>query len=119
MLKLEAIGNLGSDAQIMRNQNGKEFCAFNIATSRKYKKSTGEEIKETTWISVSVNWNCSNILPYLHKGTKVFVSGMMRTRIFTSKQGIPCVSIELIADNLELCSTQTQETENNDETYSI
>lgn len=104
------IGNLGTDAHIRKNQAGSEFTSFSVASTRKFKNSLGETIEETSWVSVVVTWDTSRLRPYLIKGTKVFVMGRLRTRIFTTKAGEQAVGVECVADELELCGSRLPDT---------
>lgn len=119
MLRLEIIGNLGTDAKIIRGNNGKEFCSISVATTRKYRNKDGQDVEQTTWVTVSLNWNCQNLVPYLKKGAKVYVAGQMRTRIYKTQHEEWCCGIDLLADTLELCSTIKPDTNSNSETFDI
>lgn len=105
MFRAEIIGNLGQDAKVVRTNKGRDFVALSIAHSRKYTKSTGERVEDTTWVNVSINWNCEKILPYLLKGTKIFAAGSLSTRIYTARDGNNHIDISLMADVVELCGT--------------
>lgn len=103
MLRLEIIGNLGADAE-KKIVNGTSFVAMNIAhTERVTDKTSGEITETTTWVSTTINWNCDAILPYLKKGTKVFVRGFARQKIYTGHDGQKHAGINLSALEIELC----------------
>lgn len=106
MLKLEAIGNLGADAEL-REHNGRNFISFRIAHSENYtNQNTGEIIKSTTWISCIINGDRGNIFPYLKKGTKVFVRGSLSTKIFNSTVSHQQeIGINLAVWEIELCGS--------------
>ena len=75
MIKVEIIGNLGADAQLLE-KNGNKFVAFRVANTDKWvDKSTGQVIESTQWVSCTLNGDGGALLPYLKKGTKVFVRG--------------------------------------------
>lgn len=113
MLKCEVIGNLGADAKMQQTDNGK-FASFNVAHSRHYRVN-GQKVEETLWVSVTVNWNCENLMQYLVKGTKVFVAGTMRLRVFTGNDGKPHAGVTIMADTIELCGSPKVETNTPDE----
>lgn len=73
MLKIEIIGNIGSDA-VVKDFNGKKYIAFNVAHSEKYKDAQGNTVEKTTWVSV-LKPGESNVVQYLKKGTGVYVCG--------------------------------------------
>lgn len=53
--RVQLIGNLGNDPEIINLESGKKLAKFSIATNESYKNSKGEEIKETQWHTV-VAW---------------------------------------------------------------
>lgn len=98
MLKLEIIGNIGNDAQI-KNFNGKNYIAFNVAHSEKFKNVQGVETERTTWVSVLYPGEGA-IVQYLKKGTGVFVRGDMSVKQFQDsghnwQVGVNCLAREV------------------------
>lgn len=117
MLKLEIIGNLGADAE-KKIVNGFSFVAMNIAHSERVTdKASGEITEATTWVSTTISWNCDAILPYLKKGTKVFVRGFARLKVYTGHDGQKHAGINLSALEVELCALKPSpdETKENQE----
>lgn len=127
MLKAFIIGNLGADAKVNRG-NFNDFVSLSVAHTRKFTKADGTPINETYWVNVVVNWDCTKLLQYLVKGTKVFCEGTLRTRMFKTKGGEWCAGLDIIADTIELCGSKqadtnlpqtnnTNQNENNDEPF--
>lgn len=117
MLRLEIIGNLGADAE-KKVVNGSTFVAMNVAHTEKFTdRTTGEVTESTTWVSTTINWNCDVLLPYLKKGTKVFVRGFARLKVYTGHDGQKHAGINLSALEVELCGFKqtTDETKENQE----
>lgn len=102
MFRVEIIGNLGGDAKVVKSQQG-EFVSLSVAVNRKYKNRNGDTVEERHWVGVSINWNCHNLMPYLLKGTKVFVAGHARLRTFKDGEGNYQAGIDISADAVELC----------------
>lgn len=103
MLKAEIIGNLGADAQIIANSDGK-FLSFRVADSKKYvDRSTGEVVKSVTWVSVTLNGDGGNLVKYLVKGTKVYVRGFLSSRLYTGNDGKKHAGLNIAATEIELC----------------
>jgi len=79
------VGNLGRDPEVRQTKAGDSWATFSIATSRKVK---GED--QTQWHNV-VCWD--NMLvdkviqPYLKKGGKVLITGMIEYRKYTGGDG--------------------------------
>lgn len=103
MLKLEIIGNIGADAEI-RNINGESFCSFRVAHTSKYTdRQTGQIIESTQWVSVTINRDVTNLLPFLKRGTKVWCYGDCSTRLFIGHDGQKHAGLNLRAQSVELC----------------
>lgn len=83
MFTVSVIGNLGADARKVV-ENGSEFIAFNVAHQDKFTDKDGKEIVTTEWISCTIHGNRDNLLQYLKRGTKVFVTGRAQTRVYSS-----------------------------------
>lgn len=84
------IGNLGKDTETRTFGNGNKVCSFSIAVTEKWRsKDTGEKKEATEWVNVDVFSEgliriCEQ---YLKKGSKVFVSGKMKTRKYQDQSG--------------------------------
>lgn len=107
---MEIIGNLGADAQLHVN-NGNKFVSFRIANTDTWTdKKTGEIIKTTQWISCSLNGDGGNILPYLRKGTKLFVRGNAQIVIYSSPKTHQMeAGVNLFVREIELCGASKEE----------
>lgn len=109
MLRLQAIGNLGADAELHR-QDGREFVTFKVADTRKWRDAAGQEHTETQWISCTMNGAQSALLPYLKKGTKVYVDGSPSTRVYSSTVDRAMkAGLNLAVFNLELVGGSSDE----------
>lgn len=108
MFKVEVIGNLGSSAEI-KNESGNKFVSFSVAHTDRWTSADGQKTEETTWVDCIMNNVDSAVIPFLKAGTKVFVRGYGRLRIFSSakerrmKAGVTCVVQEV-----ELCGGQSE-----------
>ena len=95
MLKTDIIGNLGANAQPKRI-NDKDYVAFDIAHTDR---------DETVWISVLWRGTGGNLLPYLTKGTSVFVRGDLTAKTYTTRNGEARVSLSCMAREINLISS--------------
>ena len=81
------IGNLGQDPEVRQLQNG-EVMSLRIATSERWKdKATGEMREQTEWHTVEVWGRDTRLAQYLHKGSKVYIEGQIRTRKWQDRNG--------------------------------
>ena len=97
MQKLMIIGNLSEDAAVVGLPNGNSVINFNVAVNEKAK---GE--KKTTWYRAAKFGNDIAILPFLKKGTKVFLSGKPDIEQYTSNTGEAKANQKIIVFEVEL-----------------
>lgn len=106
MFKVDVIGNLGADAET-RVSNGATYVAFRVAhTVKSVDMQTGEVVRDAIWVSCSKAGECTNLMPYLRKGTKVFVRGNAQLKVYTGHDGKQHAGINLFVHELELCGSQ-------------
>ena len=98
------IGNLGRDPETRTFQNGSKVCNFRLAVSEHWKdKNTGERKEHTEWVSVAVFSEglvrvCEQ---YLRKGSKVYISGKMKTRKWQDQSGADRYSTEVVLQGFD------------------
>lgn len=98
--EVRLIGNLGRDAETKFLPNGDAVTNFSIATSRRWKDKTSQEMREaTTWHNV-VLWRKEKLAKWLTKGQQVFVAGALDTRSFEDKDGNKRTITEVVADQV-------------------
>lgn len=110
MLNLcQFIGNVGKDPEIRAMQDGKEVANLSLGVSESWKdKSTGERKQKTEWVKVS----CFNeglvgvIKNYVHKGSKLYISGKMQTKKWVDKDGQDRYSTEIQLQSLEMLDSK-------------
>lgn len=109
MQLLSLIGNLGADAKVVEN-GGKPFVSFNVANTEKWRSEDGTEHERTDWVSCAYNGEATNLLPYLKAGTKVFVQGRVRTRVYSSEKERRMVAgLNLSVTQIELVGGQSED----------
>jgi single-strand DNA-binding protein len=88
--KVIIIGNLGADPEVKSFQNGGRIANLRIATSESWKdKATGERKERTEWHSIVLQSDglVGVAERYLHKGSKVYIEGQLRTRKWQDQSG--------------------------------
>ena len=107
MLQQILIGNLGADAEF-KSENGHEFTAFRVGHNESWKDTNGNKQTRTQWVDVVMNGK-PNVLPYLKKGTMVFVIGSVTTRIYSSeKDHCMKAGLQISAQRVELLGGTTE-----------
>lgn len=104
MNKWNGIGNLGSAPTLRTTQSGQPVANFSIAVDRVYYTGEGENRtrqQAVDWIPV-VAWGRlgETCFEYLSKGSKVAVSGQLRTRKYTDAAGQDHSVFEIVADEV-------------------
>ena len=102
MLKLEIIGNIGSDAEV-KEFGEKKYVSFSVACTEYSKDQKGNKTEYTTWVSILWYGDGGGLLPYLKKGVKVFIRGNLKAKAYTDKQGAAQASININASEVQLC----------------
>lgn len=83
MLQLQVIGNLGADAEV-KDFNGSKAVSFNVAHTERWTDAEGTKHESTTWVSCLLNGDGGKLLPFLKKGTSVYVEGAGSARCYSS-----------------------------------
>jgi len=88
---LNAIGNIGKDAEIRHTPNGDAVAQFSFALTSGY----GDKAI-TTWLNCNV-WGkrAETLAPMLLKGTKIGITGELTNRPYTDKSGNEKYSLEV------------------------
>lgn len=84
MMKVELIGHLGADAEV-QNVDGFSFATCRVADSSRWADKDGVVHDNTRWVDVTIS-QFDKLLPYLKKGTLVFVRGNLDTRVYSSEK---------------------------------
>ena len=86
--KVQLIGHLGQDPEIINLDSGKKLAKFSIATNEIYKDAQGDKVTETQWHNVVAWGKTADIVEqYLVKGNEVAVEGKLTHRSYESKEG--------------------------------
>lgn len=108
MIKLLVIGNLGKDA-VLNNVNGKNVINFNVAHTERYKDAQGTQKDRTVWVDCSYWTDKTGVVPYLKKGTQVYVEGNPDVRTYTTQDGRNGATLTLRVLSIQLVGTRGNE----------
>ncbi len=99
------IGNLARDPESRFTQSGDQVVNFTIACSEKWKDKSGQQQERTEWVRITVWGKLAEICgQYLHKGSKVFISGKMKTDKYTDQNGVEKYTTSIVARDVEFLS---------------
>ena len=109
MLQLQVIGNLGADAEV-KDLNGNKAVCFNVAHTERWTDEQGTKHEQTTWVSCILNGDGGRLLPYLKRGTSVFVEGAGSARCYSSpKEHRFIAGLNLTIRHIELIGGKVDE----------
>jgi single-strand DNA-binding protein len=99
-----------ADEPVMRFlDNGRAVCNFRIGSSRQYKDSKGEVMRETTWLKVTAWGKLGEIVnQFCAKGSHVIVEGALRSNksgnpdVYKKNDGEYGASYEITADAVRI-----------------
>ena len=99
--KVQLIGNLGNNPEIITLESGKKLAKFSIATNESYKNAQGEKVQNTEWHNV-VAWNATAeiVEKYLEKGKEIAIEGKLTSRSYDDKEGNKRYVTEIVCDEL-------------------
>ncbi len=99
--KVQLIGNLGNNPEIITLDSGKKLAKFSIATNESYKNAQGEKVTETQWHNL-VAWNntAEIVEKYLVKGKEIAIEGKLTSRSYETKEGEKRYVTEIIVNEL-------------------
>lgn len=95
------IGHVGKEPEIKTLNSGARVANFSLAVTERWKKD-GEQKERTEWINIVV-WSdglVGIVEKYVHKGSKLYVSGKMQTRKY-EKDGSDRYSTEVVLQGFD------------------
>jgi len=105
--KVILVGNLGKDPETRYTADGAAITNITLATSRRYKDSSGQQQEETEWHRVAFFGRLAEIAgEYLKKGRSVYVEGRLRTRKWQDKEGQDRYTTEVVADVMQMLGSR-------------
>lgn len=112
------MGRLTRDPDIRWTQGPEQKCVarFTLAVDRRMKKQEGQQEQQTADFPACVAFGktAEFIEKYVQKGTKLVLSGRIRTGSYTDRDGNKVYTTDVIADNVEFAeSKKTQESGEN------
>jgi single-strand DNA-binding protein len=101
--KVQLIGHVGNNPEILNLESGKKLAKFSIATNESYKNSKGEKITDTQWHNI-VAWGktAELIESYVPKGKEIGIEGKLTSRSYEDKDGVKKYITEVICSELLL-----------------
>lgn len=108
MNKVILIGRLTKDPEVRYSQgeNALAIARYSLAVDRKFKKQ-GEQ--EADFINcLAFGKSAEFVEKYLHKGTKIAVTGRIQTGSYTNKEGQKVYTTDVVVEEHEFCESKGQ-----------
>lgn len=105
--RVQLIGNLGNDPEIITLDSGKKLAKFSLATNEIYKNSHGQKVTDTQWHSI-VAWNqtATIIEQYAQKGKEVMIEGKLTSRSYEDNDGVKRYITEVVCQEILLLGSK-------------
>ena len=101
--KVQLIGNLGSNPEIITLDSGKKLAKLSLATNESYKNAQGEKITNTEWHNLVAWGNTADIIEkYVVKGNEIAIEGKLTTRSYEDKEGAKKYTTEVVVNEILL-----------------
>jgi single-strand DNA-binding protein len=103
--KVQLIGNLGNDPEIINLESGKTLAKFTIATNESYKNAKGEKVTDTQWHNIVAWGKTAQIVEkYVNKGKEIAIEGKLTSRSYDDKDGNKRYITEIVCNELLMLS---------------
>jgi len=98
--KVILIGNLGAEPELHALPSGDAVANLSLATNERWTdRNTGELRDRTEWHRVALFGRVAEVAgEYLHKGSRVYIEGKLRTRKWQAQDGQQRYTTEVIVD---------------------
>lgn len=100
------IGRLGKDPETRMMPNGNAVVNLTLAVGDDYKDKSGQKVEVTEWVRVIAFGKLADVIAaYCKKGSKIYVSGKMKTRSY-EKDGQTVYATEIVANEMQLLDSR-------------
>ena len=110
MNKVVLMGRLTRDPEVRYSQgeNSLAIARYTLAVDRRGGRSNGQDGEQTADFVNIVAFGKSGEFAekYLHKGTKLVVSGRIQTGSYTNKDGVKVYTTEVVVDDQEFAESK-------------
>lgn len=101
--KVQLIGHVGSEPEIVNLESGSKLAKFSIATNENYKNKKGEKVTDTQWHNVVAWGKTADLVEnYVPKGKEIGIEGKLTSRSYEDKDGNKKWITEVVCNELLL-----------------
>lgn len=103
--KVQLIGRLGQDPEIVNFDDGNKIAKFSLATDDSYKDKNGNKIERAYWHNIIVRGGLVKVVEnYISKGQEIAVEGKLTNRSWEDKEGKKHYMTEIVCNELLMLS---------------
>lgn len=103
--KVQLIGNLGTQPEVIHLDSGKTLAKFTMATNDVYKNNQGEKVQDTQWHNIVAWGKTAQIIEqYINKGQEIAIEGKLTSRSYDDKEGNKRYVTEIVVNELLMLS---------------
>lgn len=108
MNRVEFIGRISSNPELLTTSTGVNICKFSLAVPRKFTNSKGE--REAYFFNI-IAWRGlgENIHKYCSKGSKIYIAGELQTNSYDAADGTKRYTTQIEANECEFIETKRSE----------
>ncbi|MAQ74928.1 MAG: single-stranded DNA-binding protein [Aquimarina sp.] len=99
--KVQLIGNLGQEPEVITLESGKKLAKFSIATNDYFYNKQGDKIQDTQWHNIIAWGKTADVIEkYVNKGQEVAIEGKLTSRSYEDNQGVKRYITEIVCNEL-------------------
>ncbi|MCH9659799.1 MAG: single-stranded DNA-binding protein [Bacteroidetes bacterium] len=99
--KVQLIGRLGQEPEIMSFPDGNKMAKFSMATDDSYKDKDGQKVERTYWHNIVVRGGLVNVVEnYVVKGQEIAIEGKLTNRSWEDNDGVKRYMTEVLVNEL-------------------
>lgn len=105
--KVQLIGRLGQDPEIIHFADGNKMAKFSLATDDSYKDKDGNKVERAYWHNIIVKGGLVKVVEnYVNKGQEIAIEGKLTNRSWEDKEGNKRYTTEVICNEVLLMGKQ-------------
>ena len=103
--KVQLIGRLGQDPEIINFPDGNKMAKFSMATDDSYKDKNGNKVERAHWHNIIIKGGLVKVVEdYISKGKEIAIEGKLTNRSWEDKDGNKRYSTEIVCNELLMLS---------------
>ena len=113
MNKVILMGRLTRDPEVRYSQGADSSMAiarFSLAVDRRGRRNNGSDEQQADFLNcVAFGRQGEFVEKYLHKGTKIVLSGRIQTGSYTNKDGQKVYTTDIVAEDIEFAESKSSQ----------